>query len=53
MNRDPKTEQSTGKAETPPAREPYTPPVIEKFPPIHDVAFGSSIVPASATGPIP
>ena len=34
-------------------REPYTPPVIEMFPPMHDVSFGSNVNPTSATGFIP
>lgn len=30
-------------------REPYTPPTIEMFPPMHDVTFGTNVNPLSAT----
>jgi hypothetical protein len=29
-------------------REPYTPPVIEKFPPMGDVTFGTNVQPLTA-----
>ena len=31
-------------------REPYTPPVIEKFPPMGNVTFGTSVQPMLAMG---
>ena len=33
-----------------PAREPYTPPVIEKFPPMGNVTFGTNVQPMIAMG---
>jgi hypothetical protein len=30
------------------AREPYTPPVIEKFPPMSNVTFGTNVQPTTA-----
>ena len=32
------------------AREPYTPPVIEKFPPMGNVTFGTNVQPMLAMG---
>ena len=39
---------SPGAAESPRAREPYTPPAIEMFPPMHDVTFGTNVNPTTA-----
>jgi hypothetical protein len=34
-------------------REPYLPPVIEKFPPPRDVCFGTNVNPVTATVLVP
>jgi hypothetical protein len=43
------TEAAPARAEAAPAaREPYTPPVIEMFPPMGNVTFGTSVQPMLA-----
>jgi hypothetical protein len=50
-NEDDQQQMETAAAETQaaaPQREPYTPPVIEKFPPMGNVTFGTNVQPMLA-----
>ena len=40
--------QAAALAAPAPGREPYTPPVIEQFPPMGNVTFGTNIQPMTA-----
>ena len=49
MSKNPHSDTVTAPASpTPGAREPYVTPVIEKFPPMTDVTFGTNIQPTMA-----